>query len=105
MFLRYSEDEIRFWIVFGRNGTPMPAAGLEGGGSMNSQQVDQVVAFLRSIQIDQADAIAQVETKVAIGADRIERGAESLDGAVADQQSEIGTISSKPAIWNWTSPR
>jgi len=37
VLFRYSEDEVRFWIVFGRAGTPMPANGLEGGGAMSVQ--------------------------------------------------------------------
>jgi mono/diheme cytochrome c family protein len=100
VFLRYDEDEVRFWIVFGRNGSPMPAAGLEGGGSMTSQQVDQVIAYIRSIQVDQSEAVAQVENKVSIALDRIDRGAESLAAAIADQTQEIADIRSKPAVWN-----
>ncbi|MBT8208204.1 MAG: cytochrome c, partial [Acidimicrobiia bacterium] len=48
VFYRYSDDEVRFWIVYGRDGTPMPASGLEGGGGMTSQEVDQVMAYIRS---------------------------------------------------------
>jgi mono/diheme cytochrome c family protein len=100
VFLRYNEDEVRFWITFGRRGTPMPAAGLEGGGSMTSQQVDQVLLYLRSIQVDQSEAIGLVDTKVDLALDRLDRGAESLAATVADQQATIDDIKSKPRIWN-----
>ncbi|MCB1247277.1 MAG: cytochrome c, partial [Acidimicrobiia bacterium] len=43
IFYRYDENEIRHWIVYGRDGTPMPANGLEGGGAMTVQEVDQVI--------------------------------------------------------------
>jgi mono/diheme cytochrome c family protein len=100
VFLRYSEDEVRFWITFGRRGTPMPAAGLEGGGSMTSQQIDQVILYLRSIQVEQSEAVGQVDTKVELALDRLDRGAESLAQTVADQQALIEDIEAKPKIWN-----
>lgn len=100
VFLRYDEEEVLYWLRFGRNGTPMPAAGLEGGGSMTSQQLDQTIAYLRSLQIDQAEAVAQVETKVALALDRLDRAAESLADAIASRQQEIEEIRAKPAQWN-----
>lgn len=100
VFLRYSEDEVRFWITFGRRGTPMPAAGLEGGGSMTSQQIDQVILYLRSIQVEQGEAIDQVDTKVELALDRLDRAPESLATAVADQQATIDDIKTKPKVWN-----
>lgn len=48
---RYDEDEVRYWLVFGRQGTPMPAWGVEGGGPMNTQQIDNLIAYMKSIQI------------------------------------------------------
>ena len=36
MFYRYSEDEVRYWITYGRQNTPMPANGLEGGGALRA---------------------------------------------------------------------
>ncbi|MEE8332147.1 MAG: c-type cytochrome [Acidimicrobiia bacterium] len=100
VFLRYSEDEIRFWITFGRRGTPMPAAGLEGGGSLTSQQIDQLVAYLRSIQVDQSVAVGAVDTKVNLALDRIDRARETVAAAVEAQQAAIDEIKSKPSIWN-----
>ena len=47
-------------IVYGRQGTPMPANGLEGGGAMTMQEVDQVISYLQSIQITQEDATGEV---------------------------------------------
>ncbi len=42
VFYRYSDAEVRHWITYGRQGTPMPANGLEGGGAMTLQEIDQV---------------------------------------------------------------
>jgi mono/diheme cytochrome c family protein len=51
VFYRYSEDEIRFILTYGRPGSPMPAWGLDGGGPMNSQQIQTLIEYLKTIQI------------------------------------------------------
>jgi mono/diheme cytochrome c family protein len=51
VFYRYSEEEIRYIIVYGRPFSPMSPWGLAGGGPMNAQQVNNLIAYLRSIQI------------------------------------------------------
>ena len=45
---RYSTQQIRQTLVYGRAGTPMPAWGTKGGGPMNYQQIDDLVNFLRA---------------------------------------------------------
>jgi mono/diheme cytochrome c family protein len=56
--LRFTPDTVRTVIVYGRSNTPMPAWGLAGGGPMNDQQIDALVAYLKSIQITPAAAVA-----------------------------------------------
>lgn len=51
VFYRFSADEIKFIIVYGRPGSPMPAWGTDGGGPLSTQQIETLVAYLRSIQI------------------------------------------------------
>jgi mono/diheme cytochrome c family protein len=52
---RFSEDEVRYIITYGRPGSPMSAWGLDGGGPMNAQQIETLIAYLRSIQIPRED--------------------------------------------------
>lgn len=47
--LRFRPEEVRSIIVYGRAGTPMPPWGVAGGGPMNDQQVDDLVAYLGHI--------------------------------------------------------
>ena len=54
VFLRYSRDEVRAVLVYGRANTPMPPWGVEGGGPMNAQQIDDLLAYLQGIQKDPA---------------------------------------------------
>ncbi|MGI8807081.1 MAG: c-type cytochrome [Acidimicrobiales bacterium] len=52
VLLRYSPEEVKKILVYGRANTPMPAWGVEGGGPMNDQQIDDLVAYLESIQLE-----------------------------------------------------
>lgn len=56
VMLRYTAAEVRQVLVYGRAGSPMPAWGLMGGGPMNDQQLDDLVAYLGSITLKPADA-------------------------------------------------
>jgi mono/diheme cytochrome c family protein len=49
--LRYSVTDVRRIIKGGRPGTPMPAWGLEFGGPLNDQKIDDVINYLQSIQV------------------------------------------------------
>jgi mono/diheme cytochrome c family protein len=51
VLLRFSREEVAQIITYGRPGTPMPAWGLEGGGPLPEQPVDDLVNYLASIQI------------------------------------------------------
>jgi mono/diheme cytochrome c family protein len=48
---RYSADEVRFVLTYGRPFSPMSAWGVDGGGPMNDQQIDWLVAYIKSIQL------------------------------------------------------
>ena len=48
---RFTPEEVAFIITYGRPGTPMSAWGLDGGGPLNAQQVESLIAYLQSIQI------------------------------------------------------
>jgi mono/diheme cytochrome c family protein len=89
IFFRYDDDEVRHWIEFGRAGTPMPANGLEGGGSMTVQEVDQVMEYLRSIQVSQADAFAKSAAATSIAISAIEGGADATQKLIDVQKAMI----------------
>jgi mono/diheme cytochrome c family protein len=55
IFYRFDEDEVRFILVYGRPFSPMPPWGVDGGGPMNAQQIDTLIAYLHSIQIERED--------------------------------------------------
>ncbi len=49
VFQRWDEEVVRFTIERGRPGTPMPTWGVQYGGPMTQQMVDDVVAYLMSL--------------------------------------------------------
>ena len=51
VFYRYSEDEVRFILEYGRPFSPMSAWGLAGGGPLNDQQIQTLIDYMKSIQI------------------------------------------------------
>ncbi len=65
---RFSEEEVRQILDYGRPGTPMPAWGLPGGGPLSTQQVEQLVVYMRSIQLDQEATTAEVDSGLRAGA-------------------------------------
>jgi len=64
VLLRFSEEELRDILVYGRPGTPMPAWGTEGGGPLTTQQIDELIAYIDSIQLTSDAAKAEVEKEV-----------------------------------------
>ena len=47
---RFSYDELKHVLNFGRTNSPMPAWGAAGGGSFTDQQIDRVIQYLASEQ-------------------------------------------------------
>jgi len=49
-FARYTRDQIKLIIEMGRPGTPMPTWGLDFGGPLNDQKIEDVLNFLETLQ-------------------------------------------------------
>ena len=78
---RFDESEVRNILNYGRPGTPMPAWGLPGGGPFTTQQVHQLVVYLRSIQLTPEEAADQILGGLRPGVRKIVR---SADPGLAD---------------------
>jgi mono/diheme cytochrome c family protein len=83
-----AEQQVTQIIVYGRQGTPMPAWGIEGGGPKNDQAISDIVAYLKSIQLTPEKAKEQVQEDVAAleeeAADAVEKAEEELKTAQED---------------------
>jgi mono/diheme cytochrome c family protein len=76
--LRYTDDQIRAVLVYGRLNTPMPPWGVLGGGPMNDQQITDLVHYLHKLSLTSKQA--QAEAVAAFGETD---GAKLFDGFCA----------------------
>lgn len=51
VFYRYSKEEVRFILNYGRPFSPMSAWGAPGGGPMTTQNIETLLVYLESIQL------------------------------------------------------
>lgn len=58
--LRFNRTELRYIITYGRPFSPMAAWGVEGGGSLDTQSIEDLISYLGSIQITPKAAQAEV---------------------------------------------
>ena len=77
--LRFSAEEVEQIITYGRPGTPMQAFGVAGGGAENEQTIEDLVAFIQSIQLTPEEA--QEEAVAALGEAQAAPAAQLTDGA------------------------
>ncbi len=61
IFYRFSDDEVKYILQYGRTFSPMSAWGTVGGGPMNDQQLDTLISYIKSIQIPR-EGCAPTET-------------------------------------------
>lgn len=60
VFQRWDEEVIRFTIERGRPGTPMAAWGVDYGGPMTDQMVDDVINYLKSLPGNQTNPMEEL---------------------------------------------
>lgn len=61
VLLRFSRDEVRYILTYGRPFSPMPAWGVKGGGAMDDQQLQNLIDYLQSIQLTPKQAQAEAK--------------------------------------------
>ena len=61
---RFNEDQVSYILNYGRPGTPMAAWGADGGGPLTTQQIDNVIDYLWSVQLTQKQMRTQVDDAV-----------------------------------------
>lgn len=84
--LRFSEEEVAEIIEFGRPGTPMAGWGEGGDGPLTEQQIDNLVAYIGSIQKTPEEAQRDAQVQLAIQLELIEAG--ETDDDVIDRALE-----------------
>ena len=83
VFQRWDEEVVKFTIERGRPGTPMPAWGVEYGGSMTEQMINDVITWLKSLPGNQEPPPAISESCQTPAADDLECGQEIFEARCA----------------------
>ncbi len=60
VLMRYTRDEVRYVLEYGRPFSPMPAWGTKGGGPLTEQKLQNLIDYIQSIQITPKRAQAEV---------------------------------------------
>jgi mono/diheme cytochrome c family protein len=63
---RYTPEQVKFILNYGRGYSPMPAWGAPGGGPLTDQQLDDIIAYLTSIQLPADEWAKSVEAELAL---------------------------------------
>ncbi|MFP3883718.1 MAG: c-type cytochrome [Actinomycetota bacterium] len=92
----YNEDEVNFWITYGRGNTPMPGWGVDGGGPMNEQQVEDVVNYLDTIQRPQQEVVDDTVGIIDDQLSRLRNADSSVQTAIYEQAQEVAEIDQAP---------
>jgi len=61
VYYRFSRSEVKFILDYGRPFSPMSAWGAAGGGPMTEQNIETLLAYLESIQIEPESCVGDVK--------------------------------------------
>lgn len=97
IFFRYDDDEVNFWVTYGRGNTPMPPWGLPGGGPLNDEQVVDVVNYLRTIQVSQPENLADIEPGIENALATLADADARVEAEILKQRQVVAQIMAAPA--------
>jgi mono/diheme cytochrome c family protein len=64
VYYRFPREQIKTIITYGRKGTPMPAWGLDGGGPVNDQGIEDLLNYIESIQLSPEAMQKQLQDQI-----------------------------------------
>lgn len=100
VFYRYDREEVKYWLVYGRGNSPMPAWGLPGGGPLNDAQIEELLDYLSSdeFMIPQSEALAKVEPTITTELARLDNAAALVAQSLLDQRQTVADIYHEPEL-------
>jgi mono/diheme cytochrome c family protein len=64
LMYRYTPEQVKFILNYGRGYSPMPAWGAPGGGPLTEQQIDDLIFYLTSIQLPAEESATAVQAEL-----------------------------------------
>lgn len=105
VFYRYDEEEVNFWITYGRGNTPMPPWGVDGGGAMNEAQVQDIVNYLKTIQKPQSEVVAEFDSDIrATQLSRLQNAEQVAEDTLRTQRQVLADINRAPELAELVGP-
>ena len=96
VFYRYDDEEVRYWLIYGRANSPMPAWGLEGGGPMNDGQLDDLIEYMHHFQISQSEELQTIEMNINSSLSRLDTSELLVENEIARQKELIQSVKDAP---------
>ena len=96
VFYRYDDEEVRYWLIYGRANSPMPAWGLEGGGPMNDGQLDDLIEYMHHFQISQSEELQAIEMNINSSLSRLDTSELLVENEIARQKELIQSVKDAP---------
>ncbi|MGI9609534.1 MAG: c-type cytochrome [Acidimicrobiia bacterium] len=90
VLLRYSEEEITNVLNYGRPGSPMAAWGTPGGGPLTSQQVQYLIDYIGTFQVQSLDPL-DIQAAGEDETDFFDEGSIAAQQAANDAAADIRT--------------
>jgi len=78
-------------ITYGRPGTPMPAWGVAGGGAKNDQAIQDLVAYIRSIQLTPEQAQKEAAVNLAAARTAPQKAVTAAQATLKTDQAALAT--------------
>ena len=97
VFYRYDDEEVRYWLIYGRANSPMPAWGLKGGGPMNDGQLDDLIEYMHHFQISQEEELQTIEMNINSSLSRLETSELLVENEIARQKDLIQSVKDAPS--------
>ena len=97
VFYRYDDEEVRYWLIYGRANSPMPAWGLKGGGPMNDGQLDDLIEYMHHFQITQESELRTIEMNINSSLSRLDTSELLVENEIARQKELIQSVEEAPS--------
>ena len=97
VYYRYDDEEVRYWLIYGRANSPMPAWGLEGGGPMNDGQLDDLIEYMHHFQISQESELSTIEMNINSSLSRLETSELLVENEIERQKELIQSVKDAPS--------
>ncbi|MEZ5182374.1 MAG: c-type cytochrome [Acidimicrobiales bacterium] len=86
VFLRYTRDEVRYILEYGRPFSPMPAWGAKGGGPLTEQKLQELMDYITTFQLTPEQAQAEVTGQL----DKMMKTREPTCAAAVVEEAKVG---------------